>query len=369
MNTASRKVLVVAATAFFGAAPLLEPVHVAHADGPVGGPARGYREAAHHRVETRDKERHAGTAKGKKAGDRLLPKVAKLVLGTSSPGVAVLPGKTYTWPYSVTNASPTRADSVVFSAPLPANLQFVSAEQNCSWKAGSAVCQLGSLAPGASKVGVINAKVADSAKPQEAVTSQALVTWNSASTMARFPVVRVADTADVAVTKAAPALIRPGASVPYQITVTNNGPAPAQDVKLRDMVDAKGPVQTDKADSQCVSGGHGLSLDCNLGSMAVGEKRTIKVLVKGGRGIRPGMIIRAPSDVSSSTIDTNLVNNHANAETRVTDLKPARAISRNLRERELPNTGAPIREMFHLAMLLFGFGLVLHRIGRPRRLR
>ena len=369
MNTASRKVLVVAATAFFGAAPLLAPVHVAHADGPVGRAARGYREAAHHRVETRDKERinNAGTAKVKKAGGRLLPRVAKLVLGTSSPGVPVLPGKTYTWPYSVTNASPTRADSVVFSAPLPANLQFVSAEQNCSWKAGSAVCQLGSLAPGASKVGVINAKVAESAKPQEAVTSQALVTWNRASTMAQFPVVRVADTSDVAVTKTAPALIRPGASVPYKITVTNNGPAPAQDVKLRDLVDAKGPVQTDKADSQCVSGGHGLSLACDLGSMAVGEKRTIKVLVKGGRGIRPGMIIRAPSDVSSSTIDTNLGNNHANAETKVTDLTAPRVISRNLRE--LPNTGAPIREMFHLAMLLFGSGLVLHRIGRPRRLR
>src|SRR5260370_22247866 len=120
MNTVSRKVLVVAATAFFGAAPLLAPVHVAHADGPVGGPARGYREAAHHRTEARDKER---IAKVKKPGGRLLPRVAKLVLGTSSPAVPVLPGKTYSWPYSVTNATPTRADSGLFSAPSPANLQ------------------------------------------------------------------------------------------------------------------------------------------------------------------------------------------------------------------------------------------------------
>jgi hypothetical protein len=319
----------------------------------------------------------------------------------------ILPGKVYNWPFVVKNRSPVRADSVTFAAPLPGSLQFVSAQQNCSFKDSAAVCQLGSLRPGESKSGVVTAMVGDKAPGGQPIDSNALVKWQSTPaakegrTTAAFPEVEVADTADVSVLKGGPAVVQPGQRVPYQITVANHGPTAAKNVRLTSASvpvlahaaqecadlgtpsgDQSGGQSGGQEGGQLGGPGNGQEvgtpgLVCDIGTLKPGETRAIKISAEARKELKPGTIIQAPSHVTTSTIDTDLSNNQADARTEV---GAAPVVEREVPRSApgttsglphagsgLPNTGAPTRELLHLVVVLVGTGLIFYRIGRSRR--
>ncbi|MFG2002943.1 hypothetical protein ACGFNU_27665 [Spirillospora sp. NPDC048911] len=218
------------------AAPLLGVVvhaagadQVAQADGPVRVAAE--RHAKPH--AERQRERHA-KLHGKRQDDRQhAHKHGKghgsrgLVVDTSGPASAIVPGRTYNWPFTVTNTSAAKTGPAVFRASLPASLGFVSATRKCSFASGAAVCPLGALKPRRAVTGVITAKIGSQAKPRETITGTATVSWGRSRVSKPFPRVRVADTADVSMTKTAPPAIRPGEAIPYEIKVRNAGPSAA----------------------------------------------------------------------------------------------------------------------------------------------
>jgi uncharacterized repeat protein (TIGR01451 family) len=341
----------------------------------------------------------------------------------------VLPGKVYRWPFVVRNRGNVRADAVTFAAPLSASLQFVSAQQNCSFKDTAAVCQLGSLRPGESKAGVVTAMVADKAPGGQPIDNDALVRWRSTPAQkegratAAFPEVKVADTADVSVVKGAPAVVQPGQRVPYQIIVANNGPTAARNVMLTstsvpvlnlaapDCTSSRAPGDSGQGSGQgsgpggngqgggaagsgnlADAGGNGQGaaddlgyapapgsapgLVCQIGTLQPGETRKIMVNAGARAALRPGTVIQAPSQVTTSTIDADLSNNHADVRTTVGAPAVARQVVRRSAPRglggargpgALPSTGAPIGELMHVVIVLLGMGLIFYRVGRRRR--
>jgi uncharacterized repeat protein (TIGR01451 family) len=356
---------------------------------------------------------------------------AKLVASTSGPGVPVLPGETYSWPFAVTNKGPARAGNVTFVAPLPKTLEFVSGQQNCSWQGTMAVCHLGALKRGQTKAGTITAKVAAKVPAGQTIANRAQLSWYNAPRTKKarvvFPEVRVAETTDISVTKAGPKKVRPGVPIRYEVTVHNNGTAPAKLVVLRDSAaigvhsagacnsvrreqsetdsaaaprcnrglapKAGPPVKLVKGAAACRPGGVGGGLVCSLGTLAPGTKKSLTFNVK--PKIKPGESVNAPSQVSTATIETTTANNSAvvrtkaiapyaaKAQTRVRGKKapsnvPSKAPSREMVEVprqgapgkgmvELPDTGIPAKPFVDLALGLIGLGLILYRVGRPRR--
>lgn len=385
--TGTRGLVVIAAAALLGAIPLA--ASEARADGPVGN-------WGHRHFVGRHPHRSAhGRAHGQSAG-----KLAKVGVSTSAPSVPILPGRTYSWPYAIINRSPALADQVTFTVPLPSALHYVSAQQTCAWQGNAVVCRLGNLKPGQSVVGVITALVDSKLHPGQSVSSPVQVNWcgtksgsGSASSgssgsagvashaacgnaTTAFPSVKVAETADVAVTKAGPIKVRPGQSLPYEMTVTNNGPSVAKNVTLHDTVQTpthSGQVvlPAGKDGAGCASSGKPMSTVCGLGTLGVGETRTIKIEIRPGTRFQPGLCIPATSQVGSSTPDTNLSNNVASTCTKVTAPFVAKAAVSGppvrLPNTRLPNTGAPLTQMLDEAAALIGLGLILHRLGRPRR--
>ncbi len=395
VGTVGRRGLVLlAATSLLGVAPLVGQVRTAHADGPVWGWGR-----LHHRHHSAPHRPHLRRHKPPKAAATM----ARVTVSTNAPGVPILPGKTYSWPYAVTNRSPVKAAQVVFSAPLPKSLAFVSAEQNCAWQGTAAVCGLGALGPGQTRTGVITAQVAANVAPGETISSPAVVRWDTAQTTTHFPAVRVASTADLSVVKSGPAVVRPGKPASYDITVRNNGPAAAQSVVLHDSTESPSrngvtvtPLDTGGTKCTTAQRDTGATLVCDVGALQVGQARSMVVQVVPGPKVRPGSVIQAPSEVGSPTFDTNLANNHAIAKTKVLPgvpvSRPAMSHGRTLIHQGefrpgqgqfahapsyggwrgrggLPYTGAPVTAMLHGVAALVGTGLILYRLGRPRRRR
>jgi uncharacterized repeat protein (TIGR01451 family) len=432
IHTAGRRsAVVLVATALAGAAALAGQAWQAHADGPVWGNGRMHAAPRHHRTPPHkphkphkpNKPHKPPRSHGANRPGVALTRPAHVQVSTNAPGVAILPGRTYSWPYAVTNASPTKAGQVVFSAPLPKSMEFVSAEQNCVWRGGAAVCGIGTLQPGETKAGVITARVPAQTAPGTEISSPAMVRWDSSQSTTHFPPVRVAHTADVAVAESSVKKIKPGPFVPFDVLVTNNGPSEAENVVLRETAkthfgNGQSEVPQIYAGSACLLATFatrqmGASLVCNLGTIKVGETRTVHLKVipgpdyKPGK-FRPGTAIEVPSEVASPTMDTNLANNHAIATTKVMPgvplAGPATRKGRQIIHQGqfrpgsayaqgrggvgtgnghlpgggggpvrghggLPYTGAPVTTMLHGVAALLGAGLILYRLGRPRRRR
>ena len=465
-SVSARGLVVIGAAALLGVIPLA--ASQARADGPVGNWGRRHFPGRHAHAHAHGSGSGSSSGSGFSSGPRSGGvKLAKVGVSTSSPNVPVVPGRTYSWPYSIINRSPVLADQVLFSVPLPSALHYVSAQQNCAWQGNAVLCRVGSLRPGQSAVGVINALVDSNLKPGQSVSSPAQVSWcgtrpgsgsvgaggsagsggkagsagagaglagsaesggvaghvacgstaagalvgggrctaqassgtsdsrpssgtaatrpgkrprgkgrcgsfsiTGASATTAFPPVKVAEAADVAVTKSGPMNVRPGQSMAYAMTVTNNGPSVAKNVVLRDTVQT--PTHTGEVvlpsgqeSAGCAGAAQPMTTVCGLGTLGVGQSRTVKIEVRPGSRFQPGMCIPATSQVSSSTADTNMSNNVASTCTKVTPLVASRAVSRRLVQ--LPNTGAPVTQMLDEAGALIGLGLILHRLGRPRR--
>ncbi|WP_433336099.1 hypothetical protein [Spirillospora sp. CA-294931] len=289
----ARGMAVLTAVPLLGIVPLLAASEVASADGPVQ-----VRNKKHHKPSHgRKKKKHA--------------RAAQLVISTGAPKAQVVPGRTYSWPYAVTNKGPVKAGPAVFTASLPKALEFVSGQQNCSYAGGGMVCHLGPLKPGQTIAGVMTAKVSGTAAPREAITSTGTVTWARSRVTRAFPRVDVAETADLGITKKAPSVIRPGEGLPYEVTVSNAGPSTATGVVMETTV----PAEIVENDTSCTQ--RGRTFICTLDTLAKGAQKTIRTKVKPGMSVRAGTVLESPSSVRTETTELNLANNQASTRTKV----------------------------------------------------
>ncbi|MEV5572722.1 DUF11 domain-containing protein [Spirillospora sp. NPDC052269] len=360
----ARGLAVLTAVPLLGVVPVLVYQVAAQADGPVSAGARKHHRGHKARNAGPRARPHKGGKTGKfgvSVGPGKAATAAKLVLQTSGPTAQLVPGHTYSWPFTVTNNGKSKAAPATLKAPLPASLEYVSGPEACSFAvntggasaiggaSGGAVCAIGALKPGQTVKGALNAKVSTKARPRERVASTATVWWGSSSVSKQFPATTVVETADVSVVRRGPEATRPGQAIPYVTTVTNAGPAAAQNVVVSGTL-PQGAVLNGSSCSAAATGGAGAvsgngapnGYVCNLGTLEVGAKKEIRTSVT-LRGAKRGQVLEAPVHVSTSTTELNLVNNNTTFKTRVLRA-PVITAHRPVHEHS-PTSGRP-RQMF-----------------------
>ncbi len=305
-----RGLALLAAAPLLGAAPA-----TAYADGPgptthksdkgsVSKPAPRPRTHAKPKVHVKPKA-HA-QSKG-----HVRPK--GVVLRMESPGQAVVPGRIYEWTFTVTAKGPKSSGQAVFRTTLPKSLAFVSGERDCRPAGQRVVCHLGTVRRGRKAVGVVRAKVSRLAEPGETISPRGTVTWGKAHVTRRFPAVRVARTADLALTKTAPATARKGAKIPYTLRVRNLGPATAGNVT----VESGGPIEVVGRDTACVPTGR--VYRCAVGSLRAGESRALHLEAVPREDVRAGTVLESSWTAVSPVTDTDEANNRAVVRTKITE--------------------------------------------------
>jgi uncharacterized repeat protein (TIGR01451 family) len=137
--------------------------------------------------------------------------------------------------------------------------------------------------------------------------------------------VRVSPTAiaDLSVTKAdSPDPVTVGNNLTYTITVTNNGPDPAQSVTVTDNLPAETTFVSCSSTGGGVCGGSGNNRTVTFASLASGESETITFVATVNCSVVDSTVISNTATVSSSTPDPNTTNNSATATTTASNPPP-----------------------------------------------
>ncbi|MBK5233234.1 MAG: DUF11 domain-containing protein [Thermoleophilia bacterium] len=201
--------------------------------------------------------------------------IADLVLTKTAPA-EVQSNEEFNYTIKVENKGPDTATNVVINDPLPAGLTFVSSA-DCS---SAAVCNIGTLASGASKTVIIRVK-ATYAVAGTIVVNTAVATqkeWEPTPDDNTDTVeTHVLGEANVEITKtAAPTDARPGDIVTYSLKAKNIGTAIANNVVITDSLPVG--VSFVSADAPCVEATG--TVTCEIGSLNPGEEHTYQVKVK-----------------------------------------------------------------------------------------
>jgi hypothetical protein len=169
---------------------------------------------------------------------------ADLVVDTHGPRGAIVPGKTYKWPFEVTNRGNVPARDVALTARPDKNLKVLAAPPKCRWKrTGPLVCKIGLVPQGATRRGTITAELAPRAHTGKSLSNPVQVSWHNAPTaperrLAAFPPVDVSPVPDPAAPQGAGA----DGKIPYPLMVTEHGPVTAESVVVRSPIGVPAPA-------------------------------------------------------------------------------------------------------------------------------
>jgi uncharacterized repeat protein (TIGR01451 family) len=231
---------------------------------------------------------------------------------TKSGPASVNAGQNIVYTITVTNAGPTAATGTVVSDPTPVGIAFLSNSNGCTTPFP---CNLGTLNPSqsvtiTSTYNVPNSysgsSVSNTATVSSAVNDPNL-TDNSAT--ATTTVVAGAGNADVSVTKSGPPSVTLGSNISYTITVTNSGPAAANNTFADD---ATPPGLTFVGNTGACSG----PFPCALGTLASGQSVVITATYNVPANYS-GTTISNTATVSTSSPETNTANNSSTVATPI----------------------------------------------------
>ncbi|MDA2930597.1 DUF11 domain-containing protein, partial [Acidobacteria bacterium AH-259-O06] len=244
----------------------------------------------------------------------------------------VRPGASLAYTLTVSNAGPGPATKVTLRDMLPAEATFdeAKASQGTCFlssqeliSAGEVICSLGVLDPGATLIVLINVNVSPSAALpliNLATVEAAEADPNTFNNSAEVKTIVEGDIAppsqsDLSVTKRASTdLVRPGASMTYTLTVSNAGPSPATDVRLRDMLPAEvtfGGIKASQGKCFETDG----EVICQLGGLEPDAGATVLINVSVSPSAAMPLINLA--SVEAAEADPNTSNNSAQVETTV----------------------------------------------------
>ncbi len=234
-----------------------------------------------------------------------------LAIAKSGPATIVA-GNQMTYTVVVTNNGPSDATGVSVSDTTPPGLTFVSNAGACTT---AFPCTLGTLTPGATRTITSTYLVPSGYTSPATIANTAVVSSttpdsNSANNSSTATTTLGAASADLAVTKVAPATAIPGNNITYTITVTNNGPSDATGVTLAD------PTPTGLT-FVSNSGGCTTPFPCSLGTIAAGATQTITATFLVPLGYTTPDPIINTATVSATTTDPTPGNNSATAQTSV----------------------------------------------------
>jgi uncharacterized repeat protein (TIGR01451 family) len=241
--------------------------------------------------------------------------VADLSLDKTDSPDPLVSGTQITYTLHAHNAGPSHAPNTRIRDFLPAGVAVVSVSGG---PGGSCVpgvpgdpahptrCTYASLASGATvtmtivvqlKPGDHNVVQNDAEVASDVLDPDTSNNDASASTTIRVADLRIVKTSDASVYKASE-------QITYTLTITNNGPAAAENVVVTDALPLLSKDRVAAIDSSCTLAG--AVATCNLGTIAPLGTRTVTIAIvpKGSRGL-----ISNTASVASSTFDPDSTNN------------------------------------------------------------
>ena len=262
------------------------------------------------------------------AGDLTLQKQVKPQGSPDSAFVSTLPvnfGDTVVYRLTVVNKGPATMPAVVLTDPIPAEVDFVSANPGsptCSFTAPNVVCKLGDMKPGAKVVVLVTATVTGPNPPTatRTYTNTANVTSDqSASAPIELTpadntasATITASSADLSITKtASPGTAGVGQQVTYTLVVANAGPGSAAGVTVKDPLPGALSFATATTTQGTCTGTQ--TVTCSLGTIANGASATITIRAT---PTAPGTFTNTAS-VTSVSKDPSNANNSSSVTTRV----------------------------------------------------
>jgi len=233
---------------------------------------------------------------------------ADLRLEKSAPAAAK-PGSEFTYTLAVFNDGPGDSPAATVSDTLPAGVTYVSDNAGCDTAALPAIqCTTAPIPAGTSQTIEIVVRVDENAAGQ--VQNAASVTGplfdpdtsdnDDSTTTAIEPLV-----SDLRLVKTASnGQPKPGEQVTYTLTVTNNGPDPSPQTVLTDVLPDELAYVSDNGgcDTSALP-----TVKCDLGTLAVGESKSVEIVAKVRKGAT-GQITNSAS-VSGGNGDSNPADN------------------------------------------------------------
>ncbi|MFO7546145.1 MAG: choice-of-anchor Q domain-containing protein [Trueperaceae bacterium] len=203
---------------------------------------------------------------------------------------------------TVVNDGPDTASEVIVTDTLPAEVGFVAATAGCARSGPSVTCSVGALAAGG--VATVTIDVEAPATPGDVINTAnvaAATVDPDPSNDADTATTTVTDaTADLVITKSAPASARVGDTFAYRLNVFNAGPDAAPGVVVSDVLPSE--VRFVSAAASCAFAAGVVT--CDLGTLASGASvdLTIQVLAEEAgvavntAGVAAGAIDPTPDD-------------------------------------------------------------------------
>lgn len=223
---------------------------------------------------------------------------------------------------TATNNGPSGATNVVVTDTFPAGLTLgtvTTSQGTCTGTAPTITCNVGVLASGASATITISATATAAGGPftNSATVSGTELDPNPANNTATAAVT-VAAVADLAITKTGPATT-PVINTPFNfvLTATNNGPSPATNVMVTDVLPA-GLTFVSATPSQGTCAGT-TTVTCSLGGLASGASATVTLTVTSATATPASNT----ATVTANEVDPNPANNTATAVAGVVSTIPA----------------------------------------------
>ncbi len=248
---------------------------------------------------------------------------ADLVLTTTGSPSTVLAGNDITYTQTVTNNGPSAATAASFTEATPPNTTFQSVLAPAGWTCtapavgatGTVNCTDPSLAVGATANIVVVVNVAPSVVVATITATSTLNATNSVNTSTTTVVTNVNTNCDLAVTNSgSPSPVTAGANITYTQTATNLGPSSCSTAKFTELT----PTNTTFVSVAAVTTGGGTwtcpnsaPVSCTNPSVPPGSTATITAIYNVNPGTAAGTIITDIDAATTTTHDTNQLNNVA----------------------------------------------------------
>jgi uncharacterized repeat protein (TIGR01451 family) len=269
-----------------------------------------------------------------------VPPEADLSVTKSAPATAAA-GTDITYSLTISDLGPDASNGATITDPLPAGLTFVSITQDsgpaftCSTpgpgSGGTVECSLATFPAGASATFTLVAHIPSGATPGTFITNTATASTpfptgtpdstdenNSASAAT---LVTGGTSADLALTKSAPAIVAPGANITYTLTASNGGPGAAANAQVTDPLpgDLTFVSSSTPAGWSCnaLTPGSGGTLTCTTASFAAGAQAVFALTGHVPMSEADGTIYHNAASISSDTADPASENNDAVSDTTV----------------------------------------------------
>jgi uncharacterized repeat protein (TIGR01451 family) len=226
-------------------------------------------------------------------------------------------GETLLYLVAVSNDGPSTAQAVRITDTLPAYLTFVGGDSACTASGQTVTCNVGTLAAGATRSLLIQARA--NALTPDGMTVTNLVTATSptgatvVATATATIVQPTAGAADLVISKEGPATAVAGMQIVYTLVVTNRGPAMASGVQVVDAVPSELTVTAVRSSQ----GACNQSVICQIGAMNAGAVVRIVITAAVQSNVLTGTLLTNVAQVGSANVDPTPENNTASATTTV----------------------------------------------------